>query len=126
MTEDIDFKPTNIEEKVDEEIKQLTDKIKTRIEIENNPPIPGEMKTEIPEGTYAVDLNTLLSAQIVDCPSTVIPMLIDHGVRTAVDIKETYKPEKRVLDFQYWWVIFLVIGLFALLWVANMMFGIFG
>ena len=126
MTDDIDFKPTNIEEKVDEELKQLTDKIKIRTDIENNPPIPGEMKTEIPEGTYAIDLNTLLSAQIVDCPSTVIPMLIDHGVRTSVDIKETYKPEKRVLDFQYWWVIFMVIGLFALLWIANMMFGIFG
>ena len=123
---DIDFKPTNIEEKVDEELKQLTDKIKIRTNIENNPPIPGEMKTEIPEGQYAIDLNTLLAAQIVDCPSTVIPMLIDHGVRTAVDIKETYKPEKRVLDFQYWWVIFMVIGLFALLWIANMMFGIFG
>jgi len=127
--EDVSFKPVepekDIHTKVDERLQKVRDKMKLLDDIKNDPPPPGTMKTVIPPGSYAVDLNALLAAQISDCPATVIPMLIDHGVRTAVDIKDTYRTEKRHLDFQYWWVIFLVIGLFAVIYFANMIFGIF-
>lgn len=125
---DVSFKPVpeqDVDAKVDERLEKVRDRMKLLDDIKNKPPKPGVMTTIIPPGSYAVDLNTLLAAQISDCPATVIPMLIDHGVRTAVDIKDTYRTEKRHLDFQYWWVIFLVIGLLAVMWLANMMFGIF-
>jgi len=115
----------DIDKEVDKELLKIRDKIKLVDDVKTNPPRPGEMLTPIPEGTYAIDLNTLLAAQLVDAPGTVIPMLIDHGVRTAVDIKDTYKPERRVLDFQYWWVIFLVIGMIAMVFILNMIFKIF-
>ena len=104
---------------------EIRDKIQLMDNIKNNPPRPGEMKQTIAEGVYEIDLDALLAAQINDCPATVIPMLIDHGVRTAVDIKQTYKPEKRILDFQYWWVIFLAIGLLGALWIGLSMLGVF-
>lgn len=124
----IDFKPVDQEkdmhDKIDTELLKIRDRIKIMDDVKTKPPIPGEMTQTIPEGVYAVDLDTLLSAQINDCPATVIPMLIDHGVRTAVDIKQTYKPKKRVLDFQYWWVIFLIIGLMGVLLIGSMFLGI--
>jgi len=113
----------DINKEVDEALK-IRDKIKLIDEVQKHPPKPDEMKTDIPDGIYAIDLNTLLAAQLSDCPATVIPMLIDHGVRTAVDIKETYKPEKRLLEFHYWWVIFLVLGLGITLFAAKYIFNI--
>jgi hypothetical protein len=126
--EDISFKPKHQEDinsRVDNELLRIRDRIKLVDDIKKNPPKPGVLNIDIPDGTYEIDLNTLLAAQITDCPATIIPMLIDHGVRTAVDIKETYKPEKRMLDFSYWWLIVLIIGLVAIVMIANMIFGIF-
>lgn len=123
------FKPIETAEdvgnKVDEALDKIRDKVKLVDDVKRNPPKPDSMKVEIPSGLYAVDLATLLNAQLVDCPATVIPMLIDHGVRTAVDIKDSYKAEKRKLDFQYWWVLILVITIPIMILVANMFFKIF-
>ena len=132
----IDFKPVedDIYKKIDEKLKdfdrstreaQIRDRIRLLNDVRENPPEKGEMSVEIPEGIYAIDLRALLEAQLTDCPATVIPMLIDHGVRTAVDIKNAYKPEKRRLNFEYWWVIFMIIGLGAGLFFINMIFHIF-
>jgi len=130
MADDVSFKPKpekDIHSEIDEKLLGLhnRDKIKLLNEVKENPPEPGEMEVEIKEGIYAIDLNTLLAAQLSDCPATVIPMLIDHGVRTAVDIKDTYRAEKRKLAFEYWWVIFLIIGMGAGLMLLNMLFHIF-
>lgn len=118
-------KPDGVEDKVDEKLKEIGDKIQLTKEVEKNPPEPGEMNVELKPDLYEIDLNTLLNAQLSDCPATVIPMLIDHGVRTAVDIKNVYRPEKRYLGFQYWWVIFLAIGFVCILMLGNMFFKIF-
>lgn len=132
MPDELSFKPSSklgkpdgIDDKVDEKLKEIGDKIQLTNKAEKNPPEPGEMKVELKPGLYEVDLNTLLNAQLSDCPATVIPMLIDHGVRTAVDIKNVYRPEKRYLGFQYWWVIFLAIGFVCVLMLGNMVFKIF-
>ena len=123
--DDFSFKKSDVHEDIDEALKQLRtrDKIQLVEKVKAEPPETGYMKEEIQPGVYAIDLNTLLMAQLSDCPATVIPMLIDHGVRTAVDIKETYKPEKRALAFQYWWILFLIMGLGAA-YLFLSMFGI--
>jgi len=115
---------SSISQVVDAEILKVRDKIKLVDEIKSNPPVKGEMETEIKDGIYSIDLDTLLNAQISDCPATVIPMLIDHGIRTAVDIKETYKPEKRAMDFHYVWVLILIAGIFGVIYLALSMIGI--
>jgi len=119
-----EFKPEDpVEKKVDLKLAQIQDKIKTIEEMKVNPVKPGYGSVDIPPGKYAVDLNALFNGQISDCPGTVIPMLIDQAVRVNLDKRESYKPEKRSLDFKYWWVIFLMIGIIAMAYVAMMMFG---
>jgi len=125
--DDVSFKPVepqDIDTRVDESLKKIRDKIKLKDDIKNNPPEKGKMLTQIPPGTYAIDLNALLNAQITNCPGTVIPMLIDHGVRTAVDIKETYKPEKRNIEFKWLWAVVLVLGLMIVVYFSGMIFGL--
>jgi len=90
-----------------------------------HPPAQGVMGVELTPEKYDIDLNTLVLAQLSDCPSTVIPMLIDHGIRVAVDIKNAYRPEKRQLNFNYLWVIIFIFGFFAVVWIVNMFFGLF-
>jgi len=124
------FKPEkkDVHDDIDAALKNIPkkDKIQLVNDVKEKPPEPGKMKVEIKDGNvYAIDLNALLQAQLSDCPATVIPMLIDHGVRTAVDIKKAYNPEKRHLDFQYWWLLFLIIGLGGAFLFANMLFGFF-
>ena len=129
MSDEISFKPDadihdEISSKLDDiKTKDKIDKIKLRNKIANEPPDKNVMSVNIEEGVYQIDLRALLDAQIADCPATVIPMLIDHGVRTAVDIKDTYKPEKRTLRFEYWWILVLMIIMIAGLWFAMTIFG---
>lgn len=125
--DDVSFKPIekpDINTKVDETIQRVRDKLKLQEDIKNKPPEKGEMTTVIPPGTYAIDLNALVNAQIVNCPGTVIPMLIDHGVRTAVDIKETYKPEKRIISFKWLWAVVLFLGVMVVTYFSGMIFGL--
>lgn len=58
---------------------------------------------------YVVDLNIALMANIAACPSNVVPMLIDQAQRLAVDKMKTFKPEKRVKEFNYWWIVFVIL-----------------
>lgn len=131
MTDDTPvFRPVDkelpqIESEIDTKLLEIRDKIKIQDDIKQNPPKKGELSVEVPEGYYSIDLRSLLLAQLSDCPSTVIPMLIDHGVRTAVDIKEAYKPEKRTIPFHYWWVLILFIGIMVIVYFGLSMFGVF-
>jgi hypothetical protein len=126
--DDISFKPKrDIHDEIDRKLMQLEshDKVRLLHDVQSNPPEKGEMKVDIPPGMYAIDLRTLLDAQLSDCPATVIPMLIDHGVRVAVDIEKAYKPEKRHLQFEYWWIIFMIVGFGVGFLIINMLFKIF-
>jgi len=102
--------------------------------IKDNPPKPGYMKVELFEEKgpneepvivsksgndgkekkfkhspfFAVDLNTLIQANIAAVPSNVVPQLIDQAQRLAVEKKLTFKPEKRMKEFNYWWIVFIL------------------
>jgi len=128
--DDLGFRPKRdvsgeIDKKINGNVHAVRDKLKLLNDVRENPPKKGVMETRVEEGLYAIDLRALLDAQLTDCPATVIPMLIDHGVRTAVDIKDTYRPEKRILPFEYWWIIFLIIGIGGGILLLQMLFGIF-
>jgi len=116
-----------IEEEKKEKIiseKQTMDRIKLADEIRTNPPKPGFMRVNIPPAIYSIDLNTDAHWWFHHV-CTVFPFLIDQAVRTHVDIRDSFKPEKRKLDFEYWWLLFIPIGLIAAIFLLNMVFKIF-
>ena len=104
--------------------KQTMDRIKLADEIRTNPPKPGFMRVNIPPAIYSIDLNTDAHWWFHHV-CTVFPFLIDQAVRTHVDIRDSFKPEKRKLDFEYWWILFIPIGLIAAIFLLNMVFKIF-
>lgn len=127
------LKEDDINKRVDEKIRQsgkpkteqVRDKIQLTNKVKTNLSPTGALETQVPDGVYAVDCNALLRAQISDCPSTVIPMLIDHGIRTAVDIRNTYRPEKRLPSFNLIWLLLLIVGFGIFILFANNMFHFF-
>ena len=121
----------NIENEVDKVLgkekvmeKSPEDRIRLAHEIKSNPPEPGYMKTDVIPAIYSIDLNTDANWWFTH-PCTVFPWLMDQGIRTHMDIKDSFKPEKRFPDFNYIWVVILLAGLFGLFLIANMVFGIF-
>lgn len=127
MVDDIDFKPVDINDihkRVDSEIDKIREDIETLStirQIEEKPPESGTMSVDIKPGVYAVDLRRYIKGQLADCPGTVIPVLVDHTVRTSLDLKNAFRTEKRVVDFQYWWVFFAVIGVIAIIAFTKML-----
>lgn len=97
---------------------QFADKIR------KNPPKPGFMKVEVEPKIYSIDLNTDAHWWFTRA-CTVFPLLLDQVKRTHMDLRDSFKTERRKLDFQYWWVIFLVIGMIGALVLLNMIFKIF-
>jgi len=128
--DDLSFKrstkePTkDIDDDIDKAL-ETRDRIRLMDEVKRHPPKPGYDEVKLEPGMYAIDLHTLYNAQLSDRPSTVNPMIVDHAVRTALSKKQAYRPEKRVLPFAYWWVIFLIIGIFGFFWLGGSMFGLF-
>lgn len=132
MSDDLDFsinKDKDIDSKVDKAVKIKLDKpVESRIRfahnIKKNPPKPGFMKVDVTPAIYSIDLNTDANWWF-NHSCTVFPFLLDQGIRTHVDIKDSFKTEKRKLDFQYWWVIVLLITVPIVLLITNMFFKIF-
>ena len=121
----------NVDKLLDEMKKQEQEKkeptasrIKFADNIRKNPPKPGYMKVEVEPKIYAIDLNTDAHWWFTRS-STVFPLLLDQVKRTHMDLKDSFRVEKRRLDFQYWWVIFLAAGMIGVLFIANLMFKIF-
>jgi len=72
---------------------------------------------------FTVDLNALLQADITSCPSSVMPMMIDEHVQIALAENKDWKPEKVKKEFNWWWLLFFLLPVPAiLLWL----FGFFG
>ena len=118
----------DIHDKIDKTLETMKEQIETVEairEIEDHPPKPDYMQVKLEPGVEVIDLHTLFKAELSDCPGTVIPMLVDHTVRTALDLKKAFKPEKRHLDFEYWWLLFIPVGLIAAIFLLNMFFKIF-
>jgi len=132
MTEDdIDFR-VNIDKKIDNLVKKdkpvtgkyAEDRIRIANEIKTNPPIPGYMKVDVSPAIYSIDLNTDAHWWF-NHVCTVFPLLLDQGIRTHVDIKDSFKPDKRLPDFNFMWILILIIGIVAMLVVSKFILKLF-
>jgi len=86
------------------------DRIRFAHDIRNNPPKPGYMEVTIPPGVYSLDLNTDAHWWFgTSC--TVFSLLLDQTKRTHMDLKDSFKPEKRLPDFNLMWIVLVVVGL---------------
>lgn len=119
------FDFSQIDKEIDkalEKTKQVEDRVRIAHEIKENPPKPGFMKTDVKPGIYSIDLNTDANWWF-NHVCTVFPWLMDQGIRTHVDIRDSFKPEKRHADFNLVWLLLIPIGL-AGLFFALSMFGV--
>ena len=142
MSEDDDFSfssKKDVGDEVDKLLKKKTEEEKTepvslekpalsRVKIANdirtNPPEPGYMKVDVPPKIYSIDLN-IDAHWWFNHVCTVFPFLMDQAIRTHVDLKDSFKPEKRKLDFEYWWLLMIPIGIIIAVFITNMFFKIF-
>jgi len=132
ITKDLDEKHKKVLDEIRklDELNPLEQAIKYTA-VKRNLPKPGYMKVELHKEKdetgqplivskskdkeikhgpfYVVDLNVALMANIAACPSNVVPMLIDQAQRLAVDKMKTFKPEKRAKEFNYWWIVFILL-----------------
>lgn len=128
----IDFKPVkrDVNSEVDKVISRkkpvrfsAEDRVRIAHEIKSNPPEPGFMKVDVAPAVYSIDLNTDAHWWF-NHVCTVFPLLMDQGIRTHVDIKDSFKPEKRLPDFNYMWILVLIIGVAGVLGGGKMI-GLF-
>ena len=129
--------------------KKSMGRIKFADNIRNDPPVPGFMKVEFNKtddgvdvvttsnsgnsvddkplvehtnGLYAIDLNTAADWWF-NRSCTVFPLLLDQAKRTHIDIKDSFKPEKRLPDFNYSFLFILIIGVIGIV-LGTKMFGL--
>jgi hypothetical protein len=98
-------------DKTDIELTAI-DKIKVGHEIRTNPPNPGFMKVDVPPAIYSIDLNTD-AYWWFNRISTVFPLILNQAIRTYVDIKDSFKPEKRKIEFPYLFLLLAIVGIAA-------------
>ncbi len=103
--------------------KHTLDRVRIAHDIRTNPPRSDYMKVDVPPGIYSIDLN-IDAHWWFNHVCTVFPFLIDQAIRTHVDVRDSFKPEKRRLDFQYWWLLFIPIGIIIAFLITNMFFKI--
>lgn len=111
---EIDALVNQLKTEVDKKGTDITaiDKIKIGHEIRTNPPKPGFMKIEVPPAIYSIDLNTD-AYWWFNRISTVFPLILNQAIRTYVDIKDSFKPEKRKIEFPYLFLILAIVGIAA-------------
>ena len=119
----IDFKPVrkDVGSEVDKLVRKkrtprfsAEDRVRIAHEIKSNPPEPGYMNVDVAPAIYSIDLNTDAHWWF-NHVCTVFPLLMDQGIRTHVDIRDSFKPEKRLPDFNYMWILILFIGVAGVL-----------
>jgi hypothetical protein len=112
IEDNIDKLTEHLEEKIEKKDEELTaiDKIKLAHEIRANPPKPGFMKVEVPPAIYSIDLNTD-AYWWFNRISTVFPLILNQGIRTYMDLKDSFKPEKRKIEFPYLFLILAIAGI---------------
>ena len=120
----------NLDKSIDKELAKFKtdiESLKILDDVQETPPKPGYMKTKLgpgsepdDDGLYEVDLDTLLAADLSNCPGTVLPVLIDNTLQTMFAIRDAYKPEKRAISFPWIWIILIVVGLIIVFLVINL------
>jgi len=111
---EIDALVNQLKTETDKKDTDLTaiDKIKVGHEIRTNPPNPGFMKIDVPPAIYSIDLNTD-AYWWFNRISTVFPLILNQAIRTYVDIKDSFKPEKRKIEFPYLFLLLAIVGIAA-------------
>lgn len=111
---EIDALVNQLKTEVDKKGTDITaiDKIKIGHEIRTNPPNQGFMKVEVPPAIYSIDLNTD-AYWWFNRISTVFPLILNQAIRTYVDIKDSFKPEKRKIEFPYLFLLLAIVGIAA-------------
>jgi hypothetical protein len=111
---EIDALVNQLKTETDKKDTDLTaiDKIKVGHEIRTNPPNPGFMKVDVPPAIYSIDLNTD-AYWWFNRISTVFPLILNQAIRTYVDIKDSFKPEKRKIEFPYLFLLLAIVGIAA-------------
>jgi len=117
------FDFSSIDKEIDKALEKtkVEDRVRIAHEIKDNPPRPGFMETKVPPGVYCIDLN-IDANWWFNHVCTVFPFLLDQGIRTHVDIKDSWKPEKRLPDFPYMFLAIAIIGIIGLV-VTTKFFG---
>lgn len=124
VEKNVDELLADLKKEEEEKKEPAASRIRFADNIRKNPPKPGYMKVEVPPAIYSIDLNTDAHWWFTRA-CTVFPLLLDQAKRTHIDLKDSFRAEKRRLDFQYWWIIFLAIGMIGALVLLNMIFRIF-
>jgi hypothetical protein len=111
---EIDALVNQLKTEVDKKGTDITaiDKIKIGHEIRTNPPNPGFMEVKVDPAIYSIDLNTD-AYWWFNRISTVFPLILNQAIRTYVDIKDSFKPEKRKIEFPYLFLILAIVGIAA-------------
>ena len=110
----------NVKEKLDK-YKDTGNRVKFAHEIKTNPPEPGFMNVDVPPAVYSIDLN-IDAHWWFNHVCTVFPLLLDQAKRTATDIKDSFKPEKRLPDFPYVFIFIVIISMIGV-FVVTKVFG---
>ena len=108
-------KPTEMIPVVEEEV----DRVSFAHEIKNNPPEKGYMKVDIIPAIYSIDLN-IDAHWWFNHVCTVFPLLLDQSKRTHIDLKDSFKEQKRLPDFNYMFIFILFIGLVGIIAVTKL------
>lgn len=124
----IDFTP--VEDEVDKLIKEKQslsggkndvsefDRVSFAHEIKKHPPKPGFMETEVKPGIYSIDLNVDAHWWFSHV-CTVFPLLLDQAKRTHIDLKDSFKEEKRLPDFNMMFIVVLLVGLVGVVLITK-------
>ena len=75
-------------------------------------------------GIYSIDLNTDAHWWF-NHTCTVFPLLLNQAKRTYFDLQDSFKKERRLPDFNFFFILILIVGIGVVFLVANMLFGFF-
>jgi len=107
-----------VDELLNKKVK-VEDRVRLAHEIKKKPPKPGFMKVDVKPAIYSIDLNTDAHWWF-NHVCTVFPLLIDQGIRTHVDLRDSYKAEKRLPDFNYMFLFIVIIGAVAMVMITKL------
>lgn len=139
-------------EKPEEKISHISDKIKQGMQIKENLPTKGflEFKAEgikiinkdgsernalltttkdtegtdhieVTSGQYIIDLRNDAEFWFIRSP-TVVPQIIQQGIRAAIDRRKSYEVEKRRSEIPIWLILAIGIGAFIIVIMLISMF----
>jgi hypothetical protein len=153
VDEALEKKDKETKEKPEEKISHISDKIKQGMEIKENLPDKGflEFKAEeikiinkdgterealltttkdvngvdhieITNGQYVIDLRNDAEFWFIRSP-TVVPQIIQQGIRAAIDRRKSYEPEKRRREIPVWLIAGIAVGAIVIIIMLISLFS---